>query len=120
MTAAEALAAKAHQGELSMDAGETDEAIADFERARALQPSTFVHDLDLGVLYLAAHKFEDSRAALDRFLAAHPDDPMALFKRAQVSVLLNEPDKNARIDMARRKADQTTRALIERERLFRR
>jgi hypothetical protein len=44
---------------------------------------------------------------------------MALFKRAQVSALLNEPDKNARIERARRKADPTTRALIERERLFR-
>jgi tetratricopeptide (TPR) repeat protein len=119
-TAVEALATvKAKQGELSMDAGETDEAIAAFERARTLQPAAFSHDLDLGVLYLAAHRFEDSRAALDRFLAAHPDDAMGLFKRAQVSVLLNERDKNARIELARRKADETTRALIERERLFR-
>jgi arylsulfatase A-like enzyme/Tfp pilus assembly protein PilF len=119
-TAVDGLAtAKAKQGELAMDAGHTEEAIADFERARTLRPSSFAHDLDLGVLYLAAHRFEESRAALDRFLAAHPDDPMALFKRAQVSVLLNEADKNARIDLARRKADETTRALIERERLFR-
>jgi arylsulfatase A-like enzyme/Tfp pilus assembly protein PilF len=119
-TAVDGLAtAKAKQGELAMDAGDTEEAIADFERARTLRPSSFAHDLDLGVLYLAAHRFEESRAALDRFLAAHPDDPMALFKRAQVSVLLNEGDKNARIDLARRKADETTRALIERERLFR-
>jgi arylsulfatase A-like enzyme/Tfp pilus assembly protein PilF len=119
-TAVDGLAtAKAKQGELSMDAGETEAAIADFERARTLRPESFSHDLDLGVLNLAAHRFEESRAALDRFLAAHPDDPMALFKRAQVSVLLNESDKNARIDLARRKADETTRALIERERLFR-
>jgi choline-sulfatase len=119
-TAVDALATvKGQQGVRAMDAGKTDEAIADFERARTLQPSTFAHDLELGVLYLAAHRFEDARAALDRFLAVHPDDPMALFKRAQVSALLNEPDKSARIDLARRKADQTTRALIERERLFR-
>jgi choline-sulfatase len=119
-TAVDGLAtAKTKQGELAMDAGETEEAIADFERARTLRPAAFAHDLDLGVLYLAAHRFEESRAALDRFLAAHPDDPMALFKRAQVSVLLNEGDRNARIDLARRKADETTRALIERERLFR-
>jgi hypothetical protein len=44
---------------------------------------------------------------------------MALFKRAQVSVLLNEPDQAARIDAARRHADTTTRELIGRERLFR-
>jgi arylsulfatase A-like enzyme/tetratricopeptide (TPR) repeat protein len=119
-TAVDALATvKAQQGARAMDAGHTDEAIADFERARRLQPSTFGHDLELGVLYLAAHRFEDARGALDRCLAVHPDDPMALFKRAQVSVLLNEPDKSARIELARRKADPTTRALIERERLFR-
>ena len=43
---------------------------------------------------------------------------MALFKRAQVSVLLNEPDQGARIERARRYADQKTRPLIARERLF--
>ena len=43
---------------------------------------------------------------------------MALFKRAQVSVLLNEPDKAARIALARQKADATTKELIARERLF--
>ena len=43
---------------------------------------------------------------------------MALFKRAQVSVLLNEPDQPARIERARRIADATTRPLIASERLF--
>ena len=43
---------------------------------------------------------------------------MALFKRAQVSVLLNEPDSAARIERARKNADTTTRELIARERLF--
>jgi hypothetical protein len=43
---------------------------------------------------------------------------MALFKRAQVSVLLNEPDQAARIERARARADATTRPLIARERLF--
>jgi hypothetical protein len=44
---------------------------------------------------------------------------MALFKRAQVSVLLNEPDARARIQAARNAADAVTRPLIEREALFR-
>ena len=44
---------------------------------------------------------------------------MALFKRAQVSVLLRESDSGARIEKARQHADATTRGLIERERLFR-
>ena len=50
---------------------------------------------------------------------SHPEYPMALFKRAQVSVLLNEPDRQARIARARQHADATTRRLIEREKLFR-
>jgi hypothetical protein len=41
-----------------------------------------------------------------------------LFKRAQVSVLLHEPDALARIALARQKADATTRELIAKERLF--
>ncbi len=118
-TAVDALATvEGQQGARAMDAGKTDEAIADFERARTLQPSTFAHDLELAVLYLAAHRFEDARAALDRFLAVHPDDPMALFKRAQVSVLLKEADAPQRIALARQKADGITTPLIARERLF--
>ena len=43
---------------------------------------------------------------------------MALFKRAQVSVLLHEPDQGQRIELARQRADATTRELIASERLF--
>jgi hypothetical protein len=50
--------------------------------------------------------------------ATHPDYAMALFKRAQVSVLLKEPDQAARIARAKQGADATTRPLIARERLF--
>jgi len=119
-TAVEALAdVRVHQGEAAMDAGKTEEAIAAFERARTLRPAAFTHDLDLGVLYLAARRFDEARQALDRVLAAHPEDAMALFKRAQVSVLLNEPDRLQRIELAKKRADAVTRPLIERERLFR-
>ncbi len=78
----------------------------------------FRHDLELGVLYLAERRFAEARDALDRVPSSHPGYPMALFKRAQVSVLLGEPDQAARIDAARRRADATTRELIARERLF--
>ena len=101
-----------------MDAGRTREAIDAFERARSLQGASFANDLELGVLYLAERRFEDARTALDRVPPSHPDYPMALFKRAQVSVLLNEPDRAARIARARQGADATTRELIARERLF--
>lgn len=102
-----------HVGELAMAIGDTSLAIESFERAGK------GHDLELGVLYLAARRFADARDALDRVPASHPEYPMALFKRAQVSVLLNEPDRAARIAKAKERADETTRALIENEKLFR-
>jgi tetratricopeptide (TPR) repeat protein len=118
-TAVEALGRlKVREGLEAMERGETPAGIAAFERARQLLGAAFRNDLDLGVLYLDVRRFDDARAAIDRALAAKPDDPMALFKRAQVSVLLNEPDSNARIAAARAKADATTRILIARERLF--
>ena len=119
LTAVEALARlRARQGQAAMNVGKTAEALAAFERARALNSAAFTNDLELGVLYLAVRRFPEARTALDRALAARPDDAMALFKRAQASVLLNEPDKLERIAAARTRADATTKPLIERERLF--
>jgi hypothetical protein len=105
-------------GELAMSIQQTAAAIDAFEKARAQQGSAFRHDLELGVLYLDARRLADARGALDRVPSTHPAYPMALFKRAQVSVLLKEPDAPARIEQARRGADGTTRPLIARERLF--
>jgi tetratricopeptide (TPR) repeat protein len=105
-------------GELAMAAEDTETALRSFEAARLAQGPDFRHHLELGVLYLAARRFEDARDALDRVSPQHPAYPMALFKRAQVSVLLREPDSASRIEAARRGADATTRELIARERLF--
>lgn len=107
-------------GELAMSAQRTALALDAFEKARRLQAGGFEHDLELGVLYLAARRYPEAREALDRVPPSHPAYPMALFKRAQVSVLLDEPDRTARIAAARARADATTRPLIESERLFRR
>jgi tetratricopeptide (TPR) repeat protein len=109
----------AHTGEVAMSVGQTEPAIQAFEAARAAQGAAFAHDLELGVLYLAAQRFTDARDALDRVPPSHPGYPMVLFKRAQVSVLLHEPDQKRRIELARQRADATTRKLIARERLFR-
>jgi tetratricopeptide (TPR) repeat protein len=106
-------------GELQMGLGRSPDAIDSFERARAIDARGFAYDFELGLLYLDARRFAEARDALDRVPASHPEYPMVLFKRAQVSVLLNEPDRAARIERARQHADQTTRALIVRERLFR-
>ncbi|MDQ3068571.1 MAG: sulfatase-like hydrolase/transferase [Acidobacteriota bacterium] len=105
-------------GTVAMRAGRTSLAIQSFERSRALMGAGFRYDLELGVLYLAERRIDEARQALDRVPASHPAYPMALFKRAQVSALLDEPDKAARIALARRRADTATRPLIERERLF--
>jgi tetratricopeptide (TPR) repeat protein len=105
-------------GALAMATGDTNLAIESFERARQSQGPAFRHDLELGVLYLATRRFAESRDALDRVPPSHPEYPMALFKRAQVSVLLGEPDQAARIARARERADETTRALVANEKLF--
>jgi tetratricopeptide (TPR) repeat protein len=107
-----------HLATLAMSAERTPLAIEMFEKARAAQGPAFGHDLELGVLYLDARRLAEARDALDRVPASHPGYAMALFKRAQVSVLLNEADQRERIAAARRQADAVTRPLIERERLF--
>ena len=107
-----------HLGRLAMTVQQTPLAIRALEQARSLQGTGFRQNLELAVLYLAARRLEEAKAALDRIPASHPEYPMVLFKRAQVSVLLNEPDRAARIELARRRADATTRELIARERLF--
>jgi choline-sulfatase len=109
----------ARLGELAMAAGDTRTAIEAYEKERSAVGRRAAHDLELGVLYLADRRLEDARDALDRVPPSHPGYAMALFKRAQVSVLLGEPDHAERIALARRKADRTTRSLVESERLFR-
>jgi Tfp pilus assembly protein PilF len=105
-------------GELQMGLGRTADAIASFEQARAMAARGFAVDFELGLLYFDARRFADARDALDRVPPSHPEYAMALFKRAQVSVLLDEPDRAARIARARQRADRTTRELIAREKLF--
>jgi hypothetical protein len=105
-------------GGLAMQTGRTPLAIESFEKARAAQGSAFRNDLELGVVLLAANRLAEARDALDRVPASHPGYAMALFKRAQLSVLLREPDAEARIAAARARADDVTRELIARERLF--
>jgi len=105
-------------GTLAMQAQQTTVAIESFEQARKMEGAAFRNDLELGVLYLAARKLIEARDALDRVPPARPEYPMVLFKRAQVSVLLKEPDSAARIARARQHSDRTTRELIAKERLF--
>ncbi len=106
------------QGREAMEAGRTPEALAAFEQARGLRGAAFRYDLELGVLYLSQRRLPEAAAALDRVPANAPMYPMALFKRAQVSVLMQAPDAAARVALARAKADAMTRPLIASEKLF--
>ncbi len=114
-----AAASLAHLGQLHMALGDTPAAIGAFERARDLLGEDFAHFLELGVCYLADRRLAEAADSLDRVGPSHPAYPMALFKRAQVAVLLAEPDRARRIRLARDHADETTRGLIANERLFR-
>jgi len=106
-------------GEARMAAGETQAAIAAFEAARDFDAEAFDRHLELGVLYLAAHNLELAVRELESVPPTHPGYPMALFKRAQVSVLRGEPDREERVRLAYRHANTTTRSLIASESLFR-
>jgi arylsulfatase A-like enzyme/Tfp pilus assembly protein PilF len=116
----------ARLGQLRMAQGDTMGAIEAFERSRAAAASAdssaragaFQNDLELGVLYLASRRYAEAAVALDRVTADHPGYPMALFKRAQVSVLLAESDAARRLRLAIENSTPETRHLIERERLF--
>jgi hypothetical protein len=101
-----------------MGRGDTEGAIEAFELAQRVQGEAFAHDLELGVLYLAERRFAEARDALDRVSPEHPGYAMALFKRAQVSVLLGEVDRELRVREAWRSADAEVRSLMRAERLF--
>lgn len=106
-------------GEALMAHAETAGAIAAFEAARRLEPESFDRHLELGVLYLAVRRLDEAGEALDSVPPSDRSYPMALFKRAQVSVLRGDADRVERVRLAHRHADATTRSLIASESLFR-
>jgi len=105
-------------GELEMAMTDTPGAIRAFEEARRLQGEAFDRYLELGVCYLASQRFTEAAAALDRVPRNHPGYAMALFKRAQVSALLGEPDWQQRVQLAYETGDPEIRRMIENEPLF--
>jgi len=106
-------------GELRMALRDTKGAIRAFEIARKMLADQFTSHFELGVLYMADRRFKDAASSLDRVSSQDPDYAMALYKRAQASVLLDETDREQRVRQAWLQADKTTRPLIESERLFR-
>jgi choline-sulfatase len=106
-------------GQLRMALRDTKGAIRAFEVARKMLGDEFTFHLELGILYMAERRFNEAASSLDRVSSQHPAYPMALYKRAQTSVLLRENDREQRIRQAWVRADETTRPLIENESLFR-
>ncbi len=105
-------------GQLRMTLHDTKGAIRAFEAARKMMGDQFTFNLELGLLYMADRRFNEAAESLDRVSRQHPAYAMALFKRAQASVLLGEADRENRVRQAWARADETTRPLIENERLF--
>ncbi len=105
-------------GELEMAMTDTPAAIRAFETAKELQGDAFNRHLELGVCYLAARNPAAAARSLDLVPGDHPGYGIALFKRAQASVLLGEPDWRERVRLAWEKGDPATRRLIESEPLF--
>ncbi|MCH9650636.1 MAG: sulfatase-like hydrolase/transferase [Deltaproteobacteria bacterium] len=105
-------------GDARMAQGKTLLAIDSYEQAQILESKNFERFLELGVLYLSNGQAERAGESLDRVAPDHPGYPMALFKRAQVSVLLGEADRRLRVQRARESADANTQRLIASEKLF--
>ncbi len=105
-------------GQLSMAQRNSGGAIRAFEKAREILGNDFTFHLELGVLYLAEKRFTEAASSLDKVSSQHPGYPMALFKRAQVSIILKEPGNQARVRRAWQHGNETTRSLMESEKLF--
>lgn len=67
-------------------------ALRELARVEELAPGRFPIDLLRGRTELGARRAGEAKAALDRFLAAHPRNPQALVFRARALELLGKPD----------------------------
>jgi arylsulfatase A-like enzyme/Tfp pilus assembly protein PilF len=105
-------------GELSMALRDTPSAIEAFERARQLEGPGFSHSLELGLCYMVNRQLPDAARVLDEVSRFDPEYPFALYKRAQVAIVLGEPDRAHRIRLAYEAADEEIRELIANDPLF--
>jgi arylsulfatase A-like enzyme/Tfp pilus assembly protein PilF len=105
-------------GELSMGLQDTLAAIEAFEMAWQLQGNEFTHALELGVCYMAIGRLPEAVRALDAVPRSDPEYAFALYKRAQLSFLMSEPDREQRLRLAYESADEEIRELIANDPLF--
>ncbi len=79
------------RGELHRIHGDWSDALADYQRARHLDPARVEVDLSLGRLWLDAGNPAQAAQALERFLAQRPHHVRALVTRAQARMQLDAP-----------------------------
>ena len=78
------------RGELRRQHAELELALSDFAQARRLDPKLVDVDFAEGRTLLDGDRLAEARSAFDRFLAAQPDHPIALWYRAQCLVRLDQ------------------------------
>ncbi len=78
------------RGELYSRHGEWIAAIADFDRAAALDPMLLTVDLFRGRLHFYARRYEEAVKTLDRFIEKKPDVADAFLTRARAKVQLQQ------------------------------
>lgn len=105
-------------GNLYMSRQRTAETIWAFENALRTGAEGFGQHLELGVCYLVSRRYAEAASLLDRVPPDHPGYAMALFKRAQASVLLNEPERAERVAAALARAGGELREMVLRDSLL--
>jgi tetratricopeptide (TPR) repeat protein len=78
------------RAELYRQHAEPEAALADLAQARQLAPQLVEVDFTEGRVLLDTGRLAEARSALDRFLKAQPDHPIALWYRAQTLVKLDQ------------------------------
>jgi len=92
------------RGEIHRGLSDWKAAAADYRRARQLDPALDAVDLCLGRMLVESGRPQEAIPALDRFLAKHPDHPMAIASRARAL---------ARLGRSMQAADDFTRSIAQ-------
>ncbi len=103
---------------LAMERGRSQAALEHLLAARELQGQAFGQNLELGACYMDLRRFDEAAPCFEQVTASSPAYPLALYKRAQLAALRQEPDFRARLEAAQRAATPETRPLLERDPLF--